>query len=161
MEIFLIVLGAICIIAALLGCFLPVIPGPPLGYIGILILHYSGVVQFSNMVLIGLLIATIVVQLSDYFLPIWFTKKFGGGKAGIIGCTLGLILGFIFSPIGIIVGPIIGAIIGEMISGKEFSIAVKSGLGSFVGFITTTGAKLAVCCIFLYYFITEVINNYF
>lgn len=158
MEIFLIVVAAILIIAAILGCFLPVIPGPPMGYIGILILHFTDSVNLSNAVLIGLLIATIIVQLSDYFLPIWFTKKFGGSKFGIVGSTLGLIAGLFFPPVGIIVGPIIGAILGELASGKIFKEACKSGLGSFIGFITTTGAKLIVCFVFLYYYVNSVIS---
>lgn len=157
MDIFLIVLAAIAILAAITGCFLPIIPGPPLGYIGILLLHATDMIHLPNNVLLWLLLATIIVQISDYFLPIWFTKKFGGSKLGMIGSVIGLIVGLFFPPVGIIIGPIIGAIGGELVSGKEFALACKSGLGSFIGFITTTGAKLIVCFVFLYYFVTSLI----
>lgn len=120
-------------------------------------MRYVDAINFSNERLIILLIVTIIVQASDYILPIWFTKKFGGSKLGMIGSTIGLIAGLFFPPIGIIVGPIIGAIGGELVSGKEFALACKSGLGSFIGFITTTGAKLIVCFVFLYYFVTSLI----
>lgn len=157
MEFFLICLAGILIILSIAGCFVPIIPGPPIGYVGMLIMRYVDAINFSNEKLIILLIVTIIVQVSDYILPIWFTKKFGGSKLGMIGSTIGLIAGLFFPPIGIIVGPIIGAIGGELVSGKEFALACKSGLGSFIGFITTTGAKLIVCFVFLYYFVTSLI----
>ena len=159
MDIFLIVLAAIAILAAITGCFLPIIPGPPLGYIGILLLHATDMIHLPNNVLLWLLLATIIVQLSDYFLPIWFTKKFGGSKLGMIGSVIGLIVGLFFPPVGIIIGPIIGAIGGEYIHSRDFNQSIKSGLGSFVGFITTTGAKLILCFVFLYYFIKYVFIN--
>ncbi len=157
MDIFLIVLAAIAILAAITGCFLPIIPGPPLGYIGILLLHATDMIHLPNNVLLWLLLATIIVQISDYFLPIWFTKKFGGSKLGMIGSVIGLIVGLFFPPVGIIIGPIIGAIGGEYIHSRDFNQSIKSGLGSFVGFITTTGAKLILCFVFLYYFVTSLI----
>ena len=159
MDIFLIVLAAIVILAAITGCFLPIIPGPPLGYIGILLLHATDMIHLPNNVLLWLLLATIIVQISDYFLPIWFTKKFGGSKLGMIGSVIGLIVGLFFPPVGIIIGPIIGAIGGEYIHSRDFNQSIKSGLGSFVGFITTTGAKLILCFVFLYYFIKYVFIN--
>ncbi len=159
MDIFLIVLAAIAILAAITGCFLPIIPGPPLGYIGILLLHATDMIHLPNNVLLWLLLATIIVQISDYFLPIWFTKKFGGSKLGMIGSVIGLIVGLFFPPVGIIIGPIIGAIGGEYIHSRDFNQSIKSGLGSFVGFITTTGAKLILCFVFLYYFIKYVFIN--
>ncbi len=159
MDIFLIILAAIAILAAITGCFLPIIPGPPLGYIGILLLHATDMIHLPNNVLLWLLLATIIVQISDYFLPIWFTKKFGGSKLGMIGSVIGLIVGLFFPPVGIIIGPIIGAIGGEYIHSRDFNQSIKSGLGSFVGFITTTGAKLILCFVFLYYFIKYVFIN--
>ena len=41
MDIFLIILGVLCLLAGLAGCFLPVLPGPPVSYVGLLLLHFT------------------------------------------------------------------------------------------------------------------------
>lgn len=41
MEILLVILGVICLIVGLAGCFLPAIPGPPVAYAGLLLLHFT------------------------------------------------------------------------------------------------------------------------
>ena len=41
MDILLIILGILCLIAGLAGCILPMIPGPPVAYAGLLLLHFT------------------------------------------------------------------------------------------------------------------------
>lgn len=36
MDILLIILGILCLLTGLVGCFLPVLPGPPVSYVGLL-----------------------------------------------------------------------------------------------------------------------------
>ncbi|HYQ58581.1 MAG TPA: DUF456 domain-containing protein, partial [Draconibacterium sp.] len=120
MDILLIVLGSIFIISGILGCILPVIPGPPLSYVGLLLLHFTERYQFSSRFLIIWAIITVVVYALDYLIPAWGTKKFGGSKRGIWGSIIGLLIGlFFFPPFGIIIGPFLGAVIGELGAGKE------------------------------------------
>lgn len=70
-------------------------------------------------------------------------KKFGGSKAGMWGSTIGLLVGPFVIPIaGILVGPFIGAVIAELIVTKStFEQAVKAGIGSLVGFLTSVVTK--------------------
>ncbi|WP_321290050.1 DUF456 domain-containing protein [uncultured Sunxiuqinia sp.] len=143
MDYLLIFLGIVMMIAGLLGCMLPVLPGPPLSYIGMLLLHFSEKYQFSSNFLIGWAVVTIIVYLLDYLIPIWGTKRFGGSKRGIWGSIIGLMIGmFVFPPIGIIVGPFAGAVIGELSDGKQSKEAFRSGLGTFIGFLIGTLLKL-------------------
>ncbi len=157
MEILLIVLAGILLIIGFLGCILPVIPGVPLSYIGILLLHFSPKVQFSSEFLIGWGIAVIAVQLLDYIIPIWGTKKFGGSKYGVWGSMIGMILGLFFGPWGIILGPFVGAVIGEMLAGKASNEAIRAGFGAFVGFLLGTISKLVVAGFLIYYYVEAVI----
>lgn len=148
--------GIIFIIVGLIGCILPIIPGPPLSFIGLLFLHFTGFRDFTSNFLLLMGIVAIVVTIIDYIVPIWGTKKFGGSKAGVWGATLGLIVGiFFFPPIGIIIGPLAGAVIAEMIRGKEFNKSFRAGLGSLVGFLLGTGIKLMASGIMTYYFFKE------
>ena len=144
MDILLIVLGSALVILGILGCFLPIIPGPPVSFVALLVFHLTSVYQFSNRILIIAAVMAIVVTVLDYIIPIWGTKFFGGSKKGVWGSTIGLILGLFFVPWGIILGPFVGAVIGEMIDGQEFKKALKSGFGAFLGFAAGVIMKLAV-----------------
>lgn len=96
MDIFLIILGAICLLLGLIGCVAPMLPGVPLSYVGLLLLHLTDRVQFSWQFLTIWAVIVVVIQLLDYFIPAWGTKKFGGSKYGVWGSTIGLLLGFLW-----------------------------------------------------------------
>ena len=157
MDIFLIILGAICLLVGILGCVLPVLPGVPLAYCGLLLLHATDKVQFSWQFLVIWAVVTIVVQVLDSVVPIWGTKKFGGSKMGVWGSTLGLLVGLFFGPWGIVLGPFLGAVVFELLDGKNTRLALKAGWGSFVGLMTGTILKLICCGLMTYYFIAELI----
>jgi len=153
MDYVLIALGILMMLSGLAGCILPVIPGPPLSYIGILMLHFTERYQFSTNFLILWAIITVVIYGLDYVIPAWGTKKFGGSKRGVWGSVIGLVIGFFFfPPFGIIIGPFLGAVIGEITSGKDTGAALKSGFGSFVGFLTGTILKLIASGMMTWYF---------
>ncbi len=157
MDYFLIIVGAILIIAGILGCFLPVLPGPPISYLGILLLHFTQRAEFSLEFLLFFGIAVLLVQVLDYFVPIWGTKKFGGGSRGAWGSAFGVIAGlFILPPWGIIIFPFLGAVIGELSDGKPLTLAVKGGLGAFLGFLVGVLFKLALSLVLAYFFFKNV-----
>lgn len=152
------ILTGIIMVAGILGCLLPVLPGPPLSFIGLLILHFSRFADFSSTFLITWGCVTILVTVLDYIVPIWGTKKFGGSKSGMWGAGIGLVAGiFLLPPIGIIVGPFAGAVIGEALTGKNSSKALRAGLGSFLGFLAGVGIKLAASIVMTYYYVKELI----
>lgn len=167
MDILLIILWTLCIIVAVIGSILPVLPGPMLGFIGLLLLHFTSAHPFGWVFFISRGVVMIVMTVMDYFIPIRWTKKFGGTKAGVRGSTIGLvitvmilpILGIVIGPfgiIGLIAGPFLGAYIGEKIAGRQHQHALRSAVGSFVGFLTWTLLKLVVCLIMAGYFFVNV-----
>lgn len=85
-------------------------------------------------------------------------KKFGGTKAGLWGSTIGLLAGpFIIPFLGIIIGPFIGAVIGEMlVAKKEFSQAVRAGIGSLVGFVTSVATKTMIQLVMIIVFVIAI-----
>ena len=62
-----------------------------------------------------------------------------------------------FSALGDIIGPFLGAFLGEIMGGNSTVYACKSGLGAFLGFITGTLFKLAICIYFTFYFISALV----
>ena len=143
MEILLIILGLICVFAGLVGCILPIVPGPPISFLALLIVHWSsaGPLDSDTLWLWGGV--TLAVTVLDYVIPVWGTKKFGGTKRGMWGSTIGLIIGLFFAPFGIIIGPFLGAYVGEMSTGKsDNKKALRAALGAFLGFLAGTFPKL-------------------
>ncbi|MEQ8426149.1 MAG: DUF456 domain-containing protein [Cyclobacteriaceae bacterium] len=149
------VIGGILMLAGIAGCLLPLLPGPPLSYLGLLVLQLKEIVPFSTRFLVIWLVIVIVITALDYLVPVYGTKRFGGTKYGLWGCTLGLIAGFWFGPIGIIAGPFVGALIGEWLGNRNSDQALRAAIGSFVGFLVGTVVKLVASVTMLYYFVVS------
>jgi uncharacterized protein YqgC (DUF456 family) len=147
--------GGVLLIAGIIGCFLPVLPGPPLAFFGLLIQQLKSPSPFSSRFIFIFLIVTILITILDYVIPVYSTKKFGGSKYGIWGCTVGLIIGLWLGPFGIITGPFIGALLGELIASTDPSQALKAATGSFIGFLAGTFLKLIVCFVMAWYWFTS------
>lgn len=153
-----VVMGGILVFLGILGGFLPVLPGPPLGFAGLLLLHFTSLAEFSVTFLVVMGVIVLLVSILDYLVPILGAKRFGGSRLGVVGCVVGLLLGiFIFPPFGIIIGPFLGAIIGELINGDDLNKAVKSGFGSFLGYLFGTGIKLALSFVMAYFYVERLL----
>ena len=158
MDYFLIGLGILFILLGIAGGIIPILPGPPLSYVGLLFLHFTDRYEFTTNFLILWGIITVVVYALDYVIPVWGTKKFGGSKRGVWGSIIGLVAGiFFFPPLGIIIGPFAGAVIAEITGGKDRSAALKAGFGSFVGFLLGTMLKLIASGMMTWYFFAEMV----
>ncbi len=156
MDIFLVIIASLCIILGILGSFLPILPGPPISWVGLLVLYLTDAVPMNRSLIIVTFIIAILIFLLDYIIPAVGTKKFGGSRAGMIGTSIGLVVGLL-SPIpgGIIIGPFIGAFIGEMFNKNDSKVAFKAAVGSFLGFLASTFIKFIVSIIYLGIFISK------
>lgn len=154
MDIFLIVVGAIGLVIAFAGCFLPLLPGPPIAYFSLWLVHFTTQAHFTTgqLVLWGCLV--VFVQIADYLTPVMGTRYSGGSRLGNWGCAIGTIAGlFLFAPWGILFGPFLGAFVGELMDGKQSIDALKAGFGAFIGFLLGVVLKVALCGYFIYCFI--------
>ena len=159
MDIFLIILGVLFLLLGLVGGIVPILPGPPLSYLGLIFLHLTTKFQFESDFLWIWAGITIAVYIADYIIPAWGTKQFGGSRSGIIGSIVGLLFGLIFfPPLGIIIGPFAGAVIGELLVGKNSDSALKAGFGSFIGFLTGTILKLIASGMMTWYFFEQLFS---
>lgn len=152
----LISLGFLLLVIGFIGCFLPALPGPPLSYIGMLMIHFSSLAEMTTDFLLLWLVITLVVTVIDYFVPIYGSRRFGGTRSGMIGASIGLVVGiFFFPPFGIILGPLLGAFLGELMKGQRQN-ALKSAFGTFVGFLFGILIKCIVCIMLIYYSIVNI-----
>jgi hypothetical protein len=156
MEWLWIILGIILCLVAIAGSLLPLLPGPPIAFLGLLLQQLRSPSAFETSFLLlfaGLVVITLVL---DYLIPIWGTKKFGGTKYGAWGCTLGFLAAFWLGPWGVIIGPFAGAFIGEMLASQDSKKSLKAAFGSFVGFLMGSFLKLVVCFFMLFYIIKSI-----
>lgn len=151
----LIILGFILLIAGLIGCIVPAIPGPPLSFVALILLQiatHGEAFTTNELIFWGLL--TVVVTVIDYIIPVAGAKKYGASKIGIWGSIIGLLIGIIFfPPFGMFIGTFLGAIGGELIAGKHSPDALKAGWGVFIGTMLGIGIKLAASVAMSFYFV--------
>ncbi len=159
MDIALAVIGAVLMVLSIVGCIAPVLPSVPLAYIGIIVLQISDYGDFSTSFLVIWAVLTVLLTALSYVIPALGTKKLGGSKYGERGCFAGTVIGVFFGPLGIIIGPFIGAVAGELLGGKEFEAALKSGLGSFLGFIASTFINLLACVALSFFYFAELFGK--
>ncbi|TAH00673.1 MAG: DUF456 domain-containing protein [Sphingobacteriales bacterium] len=157
MELVLVIIAIILTLAGLAGCVLPAIPGPPLNFIGLLLLQWAWQ-PFSTITLVALGIITIIVLVLDYMIPVWGAKIFGATRYGIWGSIIGMLAGIFLTPIGMIMGLLLGAIIGDMLAGKKPLEALKSGAGTFLGTMAGMLVKLIVAGIMTFLAFYEIIK---
>jgi uncharacterized protein YqgC (DUF456 family) len=158
METVWIVVGAILMLTGIVGCLLPVLPGPPLSFLALLFLQIGDNPAFSLRLILVWAGITLAVTVFDYFIPMLGAKRYGGSKKGIWGAGLGALAGiFFFPPFGLIVGPFAGAFLGEVLSNNKKS-ALKSALGTFLGFMMGVVIKLAACMTMAFYFVSAIVQ---
>ena len=147
MDILLLGVGLLFVILGIFGSFLPVLPGPSLSFIGLLLLYCTDAIPVNYWILGISLVITLLLTVLDYIIPAKGTKKFGGSSYGIWGTNIGLIVGLLAPiPFGFIIGPFVGAFIGEIIyDNKDHQRALKAATGSFIGFLASSFLKFIVC----------------
>ena len=138
---------------------LPILPGTILSFAGMFCAYLTSNSEITTgqMWLWGII--SVVLIIIDYVLPGYFSKVFGGTKAGITGATIGVIVGLFMGPIGIIAGPFLGAVAGEMMAHKQpLDKALVVGFGSLLSFFVGTGMKLIAGGFMMYYIWVDVIQ---
>ena len=158
METFIAILAIVLGLVGIVGSIAPGLPGPPLSWVGLLIIYLwgggtdGGGDPMTLRFLLIWLAVTIIVTIVDYIVPAYFTKLTGGSKAGGWGAIIGLFAGLVVPPVGMIVGSLIGAFVAEFIfAKKDTATSLKSALGAFLGFLFGTGAKLIAAGLMLFY----------
>ena len=162
MDAFLILIGGILIIGGIAGSVLPVLPGPLIGWFGLLLLHLSNTVPMNYYTLGITFVVAVAIFVLDYFIPAMGAKRFGGSKKGATGATVGLLIGLVAPiPLGFVLGAFVGAFIGELMhQHDDLRRALRSATGSFLGFLTSVGMKLLVSFVFLALYIYLLYDNW-
>lgn len=147
-------LAAVLLLVGFFGTFVPVLPGAPLAWVGLLLAYFSDYNEISLLCLVITAVIAVFVSIADNIFPVTMTKKFGGSKYATTGATIGLIIGFFTGPWGIILGPFLGALVGELINKEGRNEGgFKAAFGAFMGFLLGTGLKMITVLAFIWIFV--------
>lgn len=147
-------------IIAFLGLVYPIIPSALLMLLGFL--SYGWMVGFEQLTLLFWVIQVLFILLlfaADTLANLVGIQRFGGSKAGMWGSTIGLLVGpFVIPVAGILLGPFLGAVFAEMIVTRtSIKEAIKVGVGSLVGFLTSIAAKALIQLMMIVAFLLTVL----
>ncbi|MFH1976375.1 MAG: DUF456 domain-containing protein [Pseudomonadota bacterium] len=145
MTIALWITAVLLILVGIVGALLPVLPGIPLIFGGILIAAWIGdFQQISALTVVVMAILAVFGIVIDYVAAAVSAKKAGASKQGVIGAAIGTIAGVFTGLWGLLFMPLAGAAIGEFIAHKDLLRAGKIGAATWFGLLVATAVKLAV-----------------
>lgn len=146
--------GALLILTGLLGVVLPVLPGVPVMYLGMLLVAWSdGFERIGFWTLLALALLTGLSILADLLSSILGAQRVGASRLALIGATLGALIGLFFGLPGVVLGPFIGAFAGELLHSRRGGLATKVGVATWIGLVLGAIAKLCIALMMLGLFV--------
>jgi len=140
------ILAIILFVIGLAGTILPVLPGAPIIFLGMIV--YGIFTGFSSLTwgfFIWQALFTVLTFAIDYIASMWGTRRYGGSKTALWGSAIGMIIAIpLLGPAGIILGPFLGAFLGELLVSRTPEQALRTGVGSLIGLIGGSVMKLAI-----------------
>jgi hypothetical protein len=132
-------------VIGLLGLVLPVLPGAPILFAGLLLGAWAddfAYVGAQTLVLLGVM--AMLTYVVDFAATAMGAKKFGASNRAIVGAVLGGLVGLVLGLPGLLLGPFVGAVIGELSLRRDLRTAGRAGLGASLGLALGAAAKLAL-----------------
>jgi len=150
------ILAGLIVITGLVGTVVPVLPGVPIIFAGLLLAAWSTGFEPVGWGTLGVLGAlTVLTVIIDFLGSALGAKRLGASQRAFWGASLGAIVGMFFGLPGIILGPFFGAVVAELTSGRGAQQAGRSGYGVWLGIVLGTAAKLAIAFLMLGVFLAK------
>lgn len=138
-------LSGILILVGLAGTVLPALPGLPLMFAGMLLAAWVGDFrEISVWVVVLLGVLTVLSIVVDLLATLLGAKRVGASRWAMVGAAIGTFAGLFFGIPGLLAGPFVGAVAGELISGKEWRDASRTGFATWLGLAIGAALKLAL-----------------
>jgi uncharacterized protein YqgC (DUF456 family) len=139
------ILAVVLVLVGIAGTVLPMLPGVPLVFAGLLAAAWAGgfeTVGWPVLAVLGLLtLASFVVEIGASSIG---ARRAGASRAAMIGAAVGALVGIFFGLPGLLLGPFVGAALGQLTARGSIVEAGQVGAGAWVGFLLGSAAKLAL-----------------
>ena len=153
MEALLWIVAVVLVLAGVAGTVLPVLPGVPLVFAGLLAAAWAGgfaTVGWPVLVVLGLLtLASFVIDIGASSIG---AQRAGATRAAMVGAAVGALVGIFFGLPGLLLGPFLGAALGQFIARRDVAEAGRVGAGAWIGFLVGSAAKLALAVLMVVIF---------
>ena len=142
------VIAGLLIVVGLAGIVLPVLPGLPLVFAGMLLAAWTGgFAQIGIATLVALGLLTLLSMAVDFWAAAVGAKRVGASRMALAGALLGTGVGIFLGPVGLFVGPFLGALVGELLHGRslggaQLGQATRVGIGAWLGIVLGIALKL-------------------
>lgn len=129
----------------LLGVFLPLLPGVPLLFGGMLLAAWlDDFARVGTPTVAILAVLTLAAWLLETLASVWGVQRAGASGMAIAGAGVGAFLGIFAGLPGLILGPVVGAICGEYLARRDHRTAARAGIAAGIGLLVAIVAKLAI-----------------
>jgi uncharacterized protein YqgC (DUF456 family) len=138
-------LAVLLMLSGLAGMILPVLPGPPLLFAGLLCAAWAEdfvYVGWRTLTLLGGM--TVLALIADFVAGAFGARHFGASNRAMIGAAIGALIGLFFGLPGLLLGPFIGAMAGEFTARTDLRNASRAGIGAVIGLAVGTAVKMAL-----------------
>ena len=146
MQTFYFILSALLIIVGIAGTVIPVLPGVPLVFGGMWLAAWADDYRHvGTWTLLALGMLSVLALLIDFFASLVGARRVGASSRAIWGASIGMLVGLFFGLPGLLLGPFVGALAGELSAGRGLGQATRVGVGTWIGLLFGTLAKIALC----------------
>jgi len=130
-----------------LGCIVPLLPGPPLVWLGAAFYAYrTDWNQVGIPILVVLLVLALVGSTADIWMSSLGAKKTGASRWATIASLLGGFVGLIVASIpGLIIGSIGAIALVEYSQHKDWNKVLKASGGYLAGYALSIVVQILVC----------------
>ena len=139
------VIALLMILAGVAGVILPVLPGLPLVFFGMLLAAWAGGferVGAASLVVLGVL--TLLSVVVDFLSSAVGAKRAGASRMAVVGALVGSIVGIFFGIPGLLAGPFVGALAGELLHARRLAQATRVGVATWIGLLLGTALKVGL-----------------
>lgn len=138
-------LSVVLIAVGFAGTVLPALPGALLMFAGMLLAAWiDDFARIGAPTLIVLAVLTLLTFVVDLLASLLGAQRVGASRAGLLGSVIGGIAGLPLGVLGLILGPFFGAFVGEWFARRNLQAAARVGIGTWIGLLFGTVAKLAL-----------------
>ncbi len=135
----------------LVGAVLPLIPGPPIVWLGAF--YYAWRTNFDEvgiLMLVLLALLGIVGGTADWWLGYLGASKGGASGWATLASFVGGIVGFlVFNVIGMVLGSILAIVLVEYMRHRDWQRVMRAGSGYLVGWLLASIVEIGICVLMI------------
>jgi len=144
------IIAALLVLVGLAGTVLPLLPGITFVFGGLVVAAWAdGFQRVGGFSIVVLGVLTALAIAADFAASAFGAKRMGASPRAVAGAAIGAVVGIFFGLPGIVIGPFAGAVAGELSARRDLREAGRAGLGTWIGLLLGSVAKVTLAFLML------------